>query len=146
MNSYVYDLRTSTALIRSMIQQNNIIASSEDEHYKIELFLNNYSPAEIAFGSEVIQSTLPVILYFFDTYDKEHRTIVLDLERIAERYQDQIKIVLIDATYFFVLADKAAIISYPTFVYFNNGNEVMRIQNPGYKEQLHKLISTLLLH
>lgn len=112
----------SVKIINELLNSDSLSDILEDaDPEKLDFLINNFSPAEIAFESEVLSCTMPVLLYVY----KECSDAQL-LAIIEEHYQTY-KIVLIDADVFPMIAESLQISEYPVFICFDQGVEVFRL-------------------
>ncbi len=140
--SALYNIDDATTIILHLMHSDKLSTILEDHSKEQLLFLTkNFSPAEIAFESEVISCTLPVLVYFFDPKSPEHTPLLAVLEKYAHDNEDTIKIVIIDVTYFIFLAENLHISSLPTFVLFKNQKEVARKDHPANFDVVKTMIA-----
>lgn len=93
-----HDLLHSTRIVQHLIKKDKVkklLLEADPE--QLEILLNNFSPAEIAFEVEVLNAIVPVILYFYNPADKNHGHMQTMLEKFAHDYKNKIKVVTIDA-------------------------------------------------
>lgn len=122
----VYDFAESVVLIRELIKSDSLIKILEDaDSDGLERLINNFSPAQMALESEILNCTLPVLVYFyqFQMADTEF------LEQLAKEYDDKVKIVTIDGDKFFSVAEQFDIQQYPTAIGMQQREEIDRIEN-----------------
>lgn len=124
--SLLCNFADSVKIIRTLIETKSVSKILEDSSKQddIDFLINNLSPAEFAFESEVLNCTMPALVYFYE--NQIHDQNVLD--EIAEKYKDRIKIVLIDAMQFPKISQDAAIDIYPTAILISNRQEIGRTQ------------------
>ena len=68
---------------------------------QLELLLNNVSPAKMAFESEVLSTTVPLIVIYYFKESQESQEFIKRLKNLAKKYDDQIKFVVVDVTAYF---------------------------------------------
>lgn len=113
------DLSESTKIIRAIISQNKLDKLLEEhDPEQLELLLDNFSPAQLAFEVEVLSSTIPlVIIYYFKGQEKY---FIRQLEKLAQDYENKVKFVIIDSEKLFSLAQDAEIENFPTIIFSKN--------------------------
>ncbi len=143
----IYNLVDSTRIIRELLKKDAITQILEDtDPEQLEILLNNFSPALMAFESEVLSSTLPVILHFFKPNSPEYTTIHNILNELAVEYHDRVKFVEIDTEKLFSIAEKAEVEKLPTLMSVKQRNELDRIEEVVDKEKIQQLIQGLIEH
>lgn len=86
------DLEVSTRIIRNLITHNKVGEILEEHNpEQLALLLDNFSPASIAFESEVLGTTIPfVVIYYFK--DSPHdQAFIQQLDLLAASYTDKVK-------------------------------------------------------
>lgn len=124
----VYNFADSVLLIRELIKSDSlpqILQEADPEAF--ERLINNFSPAQMALESEVLNCTLPVLLYFYI----EQPCHLQLLEQVANEHKDKIKILIIDADAFFSIAEQFEIESYPAIIGMDKRDEIYREVNVG---------------
>lgn len=91
------------------------------------------------FESEVLKSDKKVVLDFWATWCGPCKMIAPVLEELAEERQD-IKIGKVDVDQEGELAVRFGVMSIPTLVFFENGEETNRVIGFHTKEELKELI------
>lgn len=72
----------------------------------------------------------PVVVEVFAKWCGHCRSIVSDVDEIADRYASDAVVLLVDTDKFPVLSQKLSVRGYPTFIFFMNGNRVRRFTGP----------------
>jgi thioredoxin 1 len=127
-----------------LIEKNAVDSLLEDaDQEQLEILLNNFSPAETAFEVEVLNATMPVILYFYNLTDKNHGQIQAMLEKIAMGYKDKIKVVTIDAQALYKIVEKVGIEELPTIMAIKDRQEIEQLIEPITEDKLKELIERL---
>jgi thioredoxin 1 len=136
-DSLVYNFADSVKIIRNLLHS-NALPKILDEHdpEKLDFLINNWSPAQMAFESEVLSCTLPVLVCF---YQKELNVIPF-LEELANNYDGKLKIITIAEDKFPFITQLAVIESFPSFLLIKNRNEIVRWVGNFYKEDLLALL------
>lgn len=140
-NKFVYDFAESVTLIRHLLKTDSIYKILEDvDQQGLERLINNFSPAQMALESEVLNCTLPVLIYF---YEKN-----LDdadfLEQLAQKYDDKIKIVTIDADAFFSIAEQFEIQRYPAVIFMHKRDIIHQMSDIITHESVEQIVSDAL--
>lgn len=136
--SPLINLVESTHIIRALITQNKIGDLLEDHDPKqLALLLDNKSPAQMAFESEVFSSTIPLVVYYFQE-SQESDEFINQLEDLAIKYEDQIKFVLVDAERLFSLIQDAQIEELPAILLVKNREIIDRFDGGMSKDQLEE--------
>ena len=78
------------------------------------------------FDKEVKESALPVLLDFWATWCAPCKMIAGEVVKIADEYEDALKVGKVNVDEQPYLAEKFAIDVIPTLVYLENGEEVKR--------------------
>src|SRR5204863_9856649 len=97
--SSVIDLVESTYIIRQLIKENTLESVLEEhDPEQLALLLDNISPASMAFESEVLTTTIPLVaVCYCNNDDAGHALLVQQLENLALKYADEVKFVIVDA-------------------------------------------------
>ena len=126
--SSLVDLDESTQIIVELLRRNELSTILEDASEKeLSLFVNNFSPAEMAFEAEVLNAPLPVAV-FYAAHEAQARQIVAEYEELAQRYEYRIKFVVILADKLFNLTEKAEIDTFPAVLIIHNRQEIGRLE------------------
>lgn len=125
-NRYVYDFAESVTLIRHLLKTDSIAKILEGADTQgLERLINNFSPAQMALESEILNCTMPVIVYFYNGLLEDTQL----LEQLAQEHVDKVKIITIDAEKFFSIADQFEIEKCPTIVLMQQRLEIERFSN-----------------
>ncbi|HZW61920.1 MAG TPA: thioredoxin domain-containing protein [Candidatus Babeliales bacterium] len=138
--SSLYNLEDSATIVLKLIQNDTLNTILEDaDPDMVDLLIKNFSPVEIAFESEVLNCTLPVLVYFFNPESAQQDEKLDLLEELAEQYDNQVKIVIVDATRLTKITERAEIETFPSCMVIINRKEIERLEDPN-KQQLIKAI------
>lgn len=139
------DLVESTTIIRAFITKNKI-GELLEEHDPKDLYrlLNNMSPAQMAFGSEVLSTTIPLVVVYYYTDSPKSYVFIKQLQDLALYYHDRVKFVIIDADELFSLAQEADIQQYPSIAIFEKGIIIDRIEQDISIEAIDQIVTMLL--
>lgn len=140
----VIDLRESVNIINKLIRNGkiNILLDNQDPE-QIQALIDNTSPAQLAFESEVLSSTLPTILLYYHTKNSELMSL---WEQLAQKFADKVKFILIDGYYFFTLAQDAEIDQFPTILFVKDRKIEKRLVSGSesiIRAQINKWIDEL---
>ncbi len=115
--SPLINLVDSTHIIRTLITQNKVGDLLEDhDSEQLALLLDNKSPVQMAFESEVLSSTIPLVAVYYFQKSQANDEFIKYLENLAIKYDDQIKFVLVDVERLFSLVQDAQIEELPTIL------------------------------
>lgn len=95
------------------------------------------------FDAEVLASDKPVIADFYSDSCVPCKRMSPVLAEIEEE-NDSIKAVKININFDSALAEKYAVVSAPTFIFFKNGEEVHRITGAAKKAELTAAIKSII--
>jgi hypothetical protein len=117
----VFDFNQSTKIIMGLLQTGKLsdIVEENASPEGIERLIKNFSPAQMALEIEVLNCTMPVLLYFFTEKDAHKKTTDILVTRYAQQHSDQLKVVTIDAAEFFSIAQHLEIEKTPYFMFCN---------------------------
>ena len=99
---------------------------------------------EQTFDSEVIKSSVPVLVDFWATWCGPCKMIAPIVEDLAGEYQGKLKVVKLDVDENSGVAAKYSVMSIPTLGIFSKGELIERIVGYMPKEQLKKRIDAAL--
>lgn len=118
----------STQIIRMLLIQNKLgqILESHDPE-QLDLLINNFSPAQIAFESEVLTTTVPLVVVYYFKNNVQEQEFIKQLDTFVAGYDDKVKCVIIDADKLFSLAQDAEIETFPAMVLVKNRNIIDKI-------------------
>lgn len=86
-----------------------------------------------SFDNEVVKSDLPVLVDFWGPRCVPCLALKPEVEKLAEKYKDQIKVVGIDASQNKRLCLNLRVIGLPTFLVYKKGEEVKRLKGNDLK-------------
>lgn len=92
----------------------------------IDILVKNFSPAEMAFDSEILNSNVPAIVLFYDEIESSALLIQENFEKIAQDNYNRAKFVKIDVSTLFKLADQAMVTTVPTVLAILSKKELGR--------------------
>ncbi len=142
-SSPLVNLVDSTHIIRALITQNKIGDLLEDHDIEqLTLLLDNKSPAQMAFESEVLSSTVPLVAIYYFKESIESDEFIKQLEDLAIRYEDQIKVVLVDVERLFSLAQDAQIEIFSTILLVKDREIIDRIEGNLSRDKLEEKLAT----
>lgn len=94
----------------------------------------------MALESEVLSANIPLVVIYYFKESIESQKLIQKLENLAAKYDNQIKVVTIDADKLFSLAQNADIEKLPTLLFVKDREIINRIEDSITIEQLeHKL-------
>ena len=121
----------SVKIVRELLKSDSLIKILDDaKPEQLDFLINNFSPAQIAFESEVLNCTDRVILYCYHLFSDQNI-----LMRLPQKYPGH-KIVIIDANQFPFLVNDMEVTTYPTLVIFNQRAEVERFEEKWVEDLL----------
>lgn len=88
------------------------------------------------FQSEVLESTVPVILEFYSDSCIPCKALAPVLADIDENYEGKVKVAKVNVKFDKELAEKHEVLASPTIVFYENGKETARLQGRQKKEQI----------
>ena len=104
-------------------------------------------PKEITdteFEQEVLKAGLPVLVDFWAEWCGPCHQVAPILERLAEEYDGKIKFVMVDTEENFETPSRYGILSLPTLLVFNNGQQIERITGARSKADLMRYLDKAL--
>jgi thioredoxin-like negative regulator of GroEL len=114
-------LAESTTIIRELISSKQLGKVLEPHTAEqMELLINNFSPAELAFEAEVFTTTTPLIAVYYYEDNAHEQAFIHELEALALEYDDKVKFVVVDIDALFSLAQDADIEKAPTLILARN--------------------------
>ena len=96
------------------------------------------------FSDEVLESDLPVVVDFWAPWCAPCQAIAPVLDELAEKYQDEIKVVKVNIDHNRDLAEKYNISSIPNLLFFANGEKVDQQLGFTSKDELENKIESIL--
>ena len=139
--SPLVDLVESTHIIRTLMCQNRLSAVLEaHDPEQLTLLLDNVSPAKMAFESEVLACTIPLIVVYYFKHDTRSQDYIKQLAMLSAKYKDKIKFVVIDIEKLFSLAQDADIAQVPTILLVKHRDIVERLESDMNIAQLEQAI------
>lgn len=140
----VIDLTLSTNLIRKAIEQNTLGELVQDASPQdITRFINNLSPAQLAFEAEILGKEIPGIIMFYED-SASYAVLRSVFEQSAQQHKNQAIFATIDANELYSLAQSAQIEHFPAIIIVYNHEEVGRLEginsNTALKEVLEGYI------
>lgn len=143
--SQLFDLNESVEIILSLIQGDSFGLMLENADPKnIELILKNFSPAEIAFQAEVINSSLPTLLFFSNENSQESKEMKTIIESAALSYNKRCKFIEVNSDKLFKISHITGVMNIPALVLLHNGVTLDHITGTINHDQLHDWIDRLL--
>jgi thioredoxin 1 len=85
------------------------------------------------FEREVVQSNIPVLVDFWGPSCKPCLALMPEIDKIAEDYKQQIKVVKIDASKNRRLCLNLRVMGLPTFLFYSHGSEHQRLSGETIK-------------
>lgn len=135
------NLVESTHIIRTLIVNNQLESLLEDhDPEQLTLLLNNVSPAKMAFESEVLSTTIPLVVVYYFQENEESKKFLQKLKKLAMTYDDIIKFVTVDVDQLFSLVQDAEIETLPTIVLVKNREIIEKIEDIISITQLEQLL------
>lgn len=114
-------LTESTTIIRELISTKSLGKVLEPHTVEqMELLINNFSPAQLAFEAEVFTTTTPLVIVYCYEDTLHEQAFMQQLEALALEYEDKVKFVVVDIDALFSLAQDADIEKAPTLILARN--------------------------
>jgi thioredoxin 1 len=93
------------------------------------------------FDREVIASSLPVLVDFWGPRCTSCLALMPDVEEMASRYSDVLKVVKVDVSQNRRLCLRLRVLSLPTYLLYKDGKEVDRLVGEVTRERLKAFVS-----
>ena len=139
------DLSDSITVIKSLIHTKELykVLLPQSTPQSIDLLIENFSPAEIAFEAEVLNQELLCAVIFFKPSDAQWQKLSSLVEKMAQEYKQVIKFVIINSEKLFKLAEKAEIETIPTVLIIAQREEKARLEltPPMLDKDLHSTLA-----
>lgn len=117
----VINLVESTAIIRTLLCQNKLSQLLEEhDPEQLDILINNFSPASMAFESEVLSTTVPLVCVYFYQDSPQEQAFIKDLDALAAEYENKVKFVVVDAQKLFSIAQAAEVTTFPAIAWVRN--------------------------
>lgn len=97
------------------------------------------------FEAEVLKSELPVLVDFFAQWCGPCKMMAPLVDKMAEKYEGQMKIGKLDVDDAMEIAQKYRVASIPTFIFFKNGEAVATIVGGMSASELESKIQQFLV-
>lgn len=97
------------------------------------------------FDTEVLQSTVPVVVDFFADWCGPCKMLTPIVEQLAKDYEGKVKIGKVDVDRAAMLPSRYGIMAVPTLILFKNGKVQEKITGLLQKAELRKQIEALLV-
>lgn len=98
------------------------------------------SICEQNFAKEVLGASVPVLVHFWAPWCGLCRLIVPQLHQFQANWQDQVKVVGINADQSLKLASTYRLQTLPTLILFDNGRELNRLEQFHGREDLRRTL------
>lgn len=92
------------------------------------------------FENQVLSSERPVLVDFYADWCGPCHMVAPEVEAIADEMNDRLKVVKLDIDANPKTAERFGVMSIPTLVLFNGGNEELRIVGARHRDDLRKEI------
>ncbi|HEX7878243.1 MAG TPA: thioredoxin [Candidatus Eisenbacteria bacterium] len=99
---------------------------------------------EATFDSEVLKSSIPVMVDFWAVWCGPCKMIGPIIEDLAAAYDGQVKVVKVDIDSNQNLATKYSIRSIPTILFFKNGNVVDQVVGASPRAEFERRLKTVI--
>ena len=126
----VINLETSVQIIKKLICKKELykILEEHSNPESINLLINNFSPAEMAFEAEALNQELPALVIYFTPDDNQWPSLSILFENLAQDYKPFGKFISINSEKLFKLAEKAGIENTPTAIIIQERKEIKRLE------------------
>lgn len=124
----IFDLNDSTDIILALLKSDELSKILEDvDPEKLDTLIKNVSPALMAFESEVLVCTLPVLVCYYAVDQREQcKNWLLQLHE----WHQNIKYVLVNVDKLFSVAQQSEVESTPTMLLIREREEIFRFTTP----------------
>lgn len=137
----ITNLDEATSLILALIQGDSLTMMLENpDQDMLELLIKNFSPAEIAFETEILKGHLPTVALFITTDTPDYQTILDNLGACAQEFHGRCNFVEIDIRKLFKVAHLSRIQDIPTILFLHNRSELGRITEGFEQENIKEKI------
>jgi hypothetical protein len=114
-------LTDSTNIIRELISTKRLEKVLESHTAEqMELLINNFSPAKLAFEAEVFTTIIPLVIVYYYEDNVHEQTFIQQLEELAIEYDNKVKFVIVDMDALFSLAQDVDVEKSPTIILARN--------------------------
>lgn len=141
----ITNLDETTSLIMALIQGDSLTMMLENPNKEtLELLIKNFSPAEIAFQSEVLNNDLPTVALFITPDIGDYQEIKSHLEFCAREFSGRCNFVEIDIGKLFKIAHLNRISEVPTLLMLHNQTELGRMTQDFAQQEMKEKIASFL--
>jgi thioredoxin family protein len=147
----IVDLNDSTTIILAMLRapdvEKTLASLLEDDDAtpeKINFLIKNFSPAEIAFETEVLSFGEPVIVVFYSPTDEGWKTLREELNALTCTSEKKVKVVFVNTDELWKIAQQAQISTLPTISIMKNRTEILHLDDLTDRESMKKAIFEVL--
>ena len=92
------------------------------------------------FPTEVLHSEIPVLLDFYATWCVPCRMLAAELDKLAEKYSNVIRVYRVNVEDEPVLTARYSVLEIPTVIFFKNGRSTDRFIGYRTAEELENMI------